>query len=412
MPHSLLRSMGLFFLVVLATGGTTWFVYYGSPAKPKGDTPKSERLSQKMGNILKIGAALAESYGIEATPTKVIDWRPQIFVDGRVLPNPNATLEVRAPFAGVLQANTDMPNFRIGSLVKAQQPLANFEARFSPLEKLDLSAKSVEAEARYNGAEEILKIRQDRVERLQLVTSGSISRGDLDAAAIQLSEARMQKDVAKTQWNIWRQALESVGKKSIIVPIQAPIAGEIAEIGAQPGSNVEAGQLLMRLVDFRRVLVRLDFPLTNAPPADVEVETLSAVQEAPTRWRAHLRGPAPNTEIGLQKAGYLYEIVPHDEGTTPNWRPGLYVKTLLNDPAKTSQAAMAIPASALLVHQGRMLVYVQLNPGRYERREVQVIGRAGETLYVSTGVREDESVVSKHAQALLSEEFRSDVDDD
>ena len=330
-----------------------------------------------------------------------------------LLPNPNATIEVRAPFACVVHADADVPSFRIGALVQARQTLALFEPRFSPLEKLDLKAKSVEAEARYKGAEDVLKIRQERLTRLESITSGSISRGDLDAATIQFSDARMQKDIAWTQWNIWKQSLESVGEKKK-VPILAPIAGEIAEIGAQPGANVEAGQLLVRLVDFRRVLVRLEFPLAGdgaAPPADVEVETLSSTPDTPTRWHANLRGAAPAIEIGLQKASYLYEIMPR-QGAAPNWRPGIYVKAVLNDPAKTALPAMAIPASALLVHQGRTLVYVQLNPGRYERREVQVVGRDGGTLYVSSGVREDEAVVSKHPQALLSEEFRSDVDDD
>jgi len=371
----------------------------------------------RTGNVVKfkLGAELAESYGIEAETAKSAVWQPRILVDGRVIANPHATLEVRAPFAGFLQPETAI--FRIGTHVEARQSFGMFEARVSPLEKLDLRAKSVESEARCKGAEEVLRIRQDRSDRLQtLIASGSVSHGEIDNAAIQLSEARTQKNIALTQWEIWKQALAAAGKKSIIVPVQSPISGDIAEVGAQPGAHVEAGQLLVRIVDFRRILLRLDFPLTNAaasPPGEIGVEKLStSVLETSQRWRALLRGPAPAVEVGLHKASYLYEFVPAENGPSPAWRPGLYIQATLPDPARTAQPAVAVPATAVLLHQGRSLVYVQLSPGRYERRVVDIVGRDRDLLYVSSGVRGQELVVSKHAQVLLSEEFRSDVDDD
>jgi len=50
----------------------------------------------------------------------------------------------------------------------------------------------------------------------------------------------------------------------------------------------------------------------------------------------------------------------------------------------------------------------------HKQLEVQFLGRDGDTIYVSaSGWRPgDNRVVIKHAQILLSEEFRSDVDDD
>ncbi len=385
----------------------------GCTSKKDGEGKTDARITLRSGNVVEF--KLANSHGIEVTTAKTSDWQPRICVDGRVVPNPHATLEMRAPFAGIVQIDT--APFRVGAQVQAHRTMALFEARVSPLEKLDLRAKSADAEARHKGAEDVVKIRRERLDRLERLDAGAISRGDLDAAQVQLAEARMLKEVTFAQWNLWKQALESVGKKSIIVPIQAPITGEIAEIGAQPGANVEAGQLLVRLIDFRRVLVRLDFPMENLdaqPPPDIEVEALSSAHERPVRWRASLRGPAPQIEIGLQKISYLYEIVPSDSATalsSPSWRPGLYVKTALPELGKSPQPAAAIPASAVLVHQGRQLVYVQLTPGHFERRVIELLGRADDTLFV-TGVRGGEAVVSKHAQVLLSEEFRGDFDDD
>src|SRR5205814_3982737 len=103
-------------------------------------------------------------------------------------------------------------------------------------------------------------------------------------------------------------------------------------------------------------------------------------------------------------------IVPANPPLTPGWRPGLYVKANLLDPSQAPQPAVAIPASALLVHQGRTLVYIELNVGRYERREVFLLDRADDTYYVSPKgwTSTSDLVGTHHAQARSSADFRSD----
>jgi hypothetical protein len=391
---------------------------YDELAKEKKEAAEAKKdsgkLTEKLGeNTVKIKPGNLKNFDLKMQTAEDVTWHPRIFVDGRVLPNPQATVEVRAPFAGVVAPGAV---FRLGMAVAGKQTLASFEARFSPLEKLDLKAKSVEAETRYKASEGVLKLRQEQSDLLGQ-NPAVISRGDYASAAIQLSEARMARDIALAQWDLWKQAVESAGKKNIVVPINAPIGGEITEIGAQPGANVEAGQLLVRIVDFSRVLVRLDFPLSGqAPPADLDnLEAPTTWLVKPNRWPAHMHGGAPSVEIGLQKASYLYEIMPRDK-RTPNWRPGMYVRGLIADPARKSESALKVPASAVLVHQGTTWVYVQIGESgtTYRRCEVAVIDRVDDTLIIAGGgaVNADDRVVSQGAQKLLSEEFRMDVDDD
>ncbi len=412
------RNLGLVSGAVLIMLALVFLAIYRPWSAGKEPTAKEPgRVSDKLGSTLKLKSPLlAESYGIKAEPAREIVWQPRLWVDGRVLANPQALIEVRAPFAGLITGTSSGSWFRLGAPVEAQQKIATLEGRFNLVEKLDLRSKRLEAEAKYRSAEEVLKIRQERGQRLtELAATGSVSRSDLDTSAIQLSEARMLKEIALAQWSLWKQALESADKTNIALPIVAPLAGEIAEIGAQPGAHVEAGQLLVRIVDFKKILMRFDFPLGDAglvPPRDIEVETLSVPLASTCHWRAALQGPAPTLEVGLQKAGYLYEIV--DPQQSPKWRPGLYVRASVLDPAGSPQPAVVIPAESLLLHQGRTLVYVELNVGRYERREVSVLGREGDTFIVSPRgwTSTTDKVVTKHPQALLSEEFRSDVDDD
>jgi hypothetical protein len=80
---------------------------------------------------------------------------------------------------------------------------------------------------------------------------------------------------------------------------------------------------------------------------------------------------------------------------------------------------VAVPVGAVLFHQGRALVYVRVKPGAYERREVRLLGREGDSWAIAArqesepwGLEPGEIVAHRGAQVLLSEEFRSDVGGD
>jgi hypothetical protein len=93
------------------------------------------------------------------------------------------------------------------------------------------------------------------------------------------------------------------------------------------------------------------------------------------------------------------------------WRPGRFVTALLGLPTVPKRPAVAVPVSAVLTHQGRLLVYVQQAPGKFTRREVRLLGREGDQAILATGVKLGETVVVRQAEVLLSEEFRSQAED-
>ena len=194
---------------------------------------------------------------------------------------------------------------------------------------------------------------------------------------------------------------------------------------------LEAGGLVAKVVDFRRILVRLDLParaLASGPPAEIELVTAdnsppsfegasnrpeAGVSARPVR--AELVGAAPQIDSSSQYAGYWYEVdtgSSNQEAASGIWRPGLFVKAFITAPKTEPRQAVAVPETALLYHQGRALVYVRIAPGRFERREVQVLGRQAGQWVLASGVAPGELIVSRRAQVLLSEEFRSAVDND
>jgi hypothetical protein len=392
--------------------------------------------------IIKLGTALAESHGIKDEPARSVVWYPSATIYGRVVSNPQATVEVRSPFAGTLRADPDNPWAASGRWVRGGQVLGRLDIRVGPQERLDIQGKLAEARAKHEGAEEVLKVHEERLNRL-LKQPGieTLVRDDLDKARVLVAEARAQVVAAKAGVDLWQKALDALNKQgdhsdsAWTEPLTAAADGEVTELAAKPGMVVEAGGLIARLVDFRRPLVRLDLPpdvlAAGPPPTQVDISAVPTVaqpfgsaepaESSATTVSATLIGPASRVDVASQLVGYWYEVSPAkkpapdepNSGAT-SWRPGLFVQSHMKTSGAKPQQAVSVPPGALLFHLGRPLVYVRIGPGRYERRGVRVLGREGDRWVLAAGVAAGEPVVHQQAQVLLSEEFKpqGDMDND
>jgi hypothetical protein len=392
--------------------------------------------------VIKLGTELAESHGIKDEPAQSVVWYQSVTVYGRVVPNPQATVEVRSPFAGTLRADPDHAWPAPGRWVRAGQVLGRLYIRAGPQERLDMQDKLAQARAKHEGAEDVLKVQEERLNRL-LKQPGieTLVRDDLDKARVLVAEARAQVTAAKAGVDLWQKALEALQKRgerpdsAWTEPLAAAADGEVTELAAKPGMAIEAGGLIARLVDFRRPLLRLDFPpevlATGPPPTQVDVSAVPTAaqpfgsaepaENSATTFSATLVGPAGSVDMASQLAGYWYEVS-LAQSSAPNgpspagasWRPGLFVQSRLKTSGAKPQPAVSVPRTALLFHLGRPLVYVRIGPGRYERREVRVLSHDGDRWVLARGVAAGEPVVYEQAQVLLSEEFKppSEMDND
>jgi hypothetical protein len=317
------------------------------------------------------------------------------------------------------------------------------DIRASPQERLEIQAKLAEAKAKQSAADEVLRIQQERLERfLQEVSiSKAIARNEYDNAQILVAEARGQAAVAKAAIDLWQKALDMLeqrGDRQVgpwIESLTVPAEGEVVEVAARPDTAVEAGGLIARVVDFRRAWVRLELPpeLLTAGPAPLQVDlyatqpagqplgTTKPMDSKRPAVPATLVGPAGQVDPASQLAAYWYEVGlgKKDAAKGPdsvglNWRPGLFVQANVKASDAKPEQAVSVPRDALLFHMGRTIAYVRIGPGRYERREVSILGREGDRWVVAAGVAAGEPVVCRQAQVLLSEEFkpRNEMDND
>lgn len=405
--------------------------------------------------VVELGTELAERSGLAAAPARAAEWIERVPIYGQVVDNPAAVTDLRSPFAGMLREAPDSPWPAPGRWVRAGQTLGWIDVRVSPHERLTLQDNLNTAILKKKGAEKVVALQRERVKRIESVSRSQIVPGQqLDDARVLLTDAETQLAIASASVELWKKALTEADRPghheptNFSQPLVAPADGEIVELTAHPGEEVEAGVAIGKLVDARRVLIRLDIPpdlLGAGPPGPLKIQataagfssghTLAGSPPPPdaTTIEAIPVGPAPRIDDASQFIRYWYERErdPGEdsgkshkpgsgsgdgEGSGMLWRPGLQVQAWMTPRGASKRPAVAVPVESVLLHQGRSLVYIQLEPGEYQRREVRPLGRDGDSWIVTPhrdgqpdGLRPGEIVVSRGAQILLSEEFRAEV---
>src|SRR4051794_12212972 len=87
----------------------------------EGDAVQRDRPPRN--GIVKLNPKVAEAMGLAVGPAAAVSWRETRTVYGRVVPNPDATAEVRAPSAGTLRVGSGQSWPAPGERVREKQPL-------------------------------------------------------------------------------------------------------------------------------------------------------------------------------------------------------------------------------------------------------------------------------------------------
>src|SRR5262249_48670129 len=147
------------------------------------------------------------------------------------------------------------------------QVLGWVDVRVGPQDRLTLQNTLNDARHKHQGALDVVKLRQEQVERLKkLSSSDAIPQNELDTALVALADAKAQEAATRASIELYEGALAKIdqpadSRESLWrQPLAAPADGEVTLLTGRPGTAVEAGGLVAQLVDFRQALVRLDIP--------------------------------------------------------------------------------------------------------------------------------------------------------
>ena len=250
--------------------------------------------------------------------------------------------------------------------------------------------------------------------RKALFEEGAFPRKDLDQAAVALVQAKGQYELAarhlKAQQSIVKtQAMKSAagqlsaarGKyqgataQLAYSEVRSPIDGVVTDRPNFAGEAPAPGAPLITVMDISKVIARAHIPQPQAAwlragnSARLEVPGL----DSPINGTVTLISPA------LDPGSTTVEVWVEAPNPRQLLKPGTTVH--LNIVAQTVSAALVIPHSAVLTGEdGKTSVMVVGPDGKAHIREVSTGIRQGDSVEITSGLREGEEVISSGAFGL------------
>jgi len=312
--------------------------------------------------------------------------QPSVPAQGIVRSAPDATAELRAPFAGrILEPNDGLPD--IGARVEAGQTLAviapTVDANALPMLRADLSKAKTKLE------------RENReVERLKkLVEQGAIPKKRLLDAKSDLEAARADVDAARQRVDQY-QSFDRGGRGAAIY-LRSPIAGTVAERPVTSGEYVEPGDAILQVIDEHRLRLEARIAEANLPkldrvsgvwfePNDGDLVQLERTEQT---YFARIERIDPATRTSSIWFGMPDD---HDDLVA-----GQYHRVHLQ--SGTAKQTLAVPTSALIEEKGLWTAYVVAGPESFERRRVEIGMRDGDYVEIVDGLETGERIVTRGA---------------
>lgn len=307
--------------------------------------------------------------------------------NARVAYDENVTARVSSPVAGrvtALRAEIGEEVSRNAALVEIDSP--------------DFAA--AEADWRKAEADEVRK--KLAFERsVKLLENEVIARKDYESA-----EADYRQAVAETQRARLRlRNLNAAGSGSGRFLLKAPLAGVVADKQVNPGQEVrpDLPNPLFVITDITRLWVIIDLPERNLgnihPGQAVSIETDAYPDQ-------RFAGKVERIGLALDPTTRRVQVRCSVRNPDKRLKPEMFAR--VSFVAEDGNKAVRVPNTGLIVNGIDSYVFVEKQPGVFERRRVNVALRGADSSFVDRGVASGERVVTE-GTLLLNSEVSSDA---
>ena len=182
-----------------------------------------------------------------------------------------------------------------------------------------------------------------------------------------------------------------------LLTLRAPHAGTVIADDFRIGQHFSAGSRLIQLVDESLVWVEVSIP--ERALSDIHIGQLASV--TPKGESGGFSGTVINIHHQLnavtRTAGVRLAVQNHADAL----HPGMFVNTEIA--ISQGNKSLLLPAQAIQRQGSELIVFVEEEPGHFERREVEVRPSSIGLVVILKGVQEGEQVVVKGSFALTSE---------
>jgi len=265
-----------------------------------------------------------------------------------------------------------------GQKIKKGQPLLCLKGIASPPEMAQLLARLKSAKAEFAR----LKKEYKRIQTLtELSASYAKEREKISASYKQAQEALR---AALSAYTFYTQGMT----------IKAPIDGCVACLKIALGQAVKKGDLLLSILDFKRLLAEIEVINANAIIKPGQ-EAILTTNKQVISGRVFFVSPQINPLTGGRKIGI--EILQKEIKI----RPGDFVQA---EVIIEKHRSLAIPEKSLLDDHGRAVVMVKVG-GKYEKRLIQTGLQQQGYVEVLKGLKAGDEVVTTGAYELFHKDI-------
>jgi RND family efflux transporter MFP subunit len=344
------------------------------------------------GGVIKLTPAQIEQAGIV---TKKLKIRPELQVinaPGTVAFNGYALADITTLVDGVVHKRY----VRLGDQVKKGQKLLTLN-----------STALAQAEASYLTAQAEHHRSQQEIKRLQALAKQKI----VSQARLQQAESTyqiMQANLAAAKATLFSYGLNKRDVSGLIkqkeyglLTLRAPHAGTVVADNFRIGQHFAAGSQLMQVADESHVWVEVKIP--ESALSDIKIGQLASV--TPKGMKAHYQGVIINIHHQLDPVTRTAGVRLSIENNDDSLHPGMFVNTEIA--TSTGGKGLLITEKAIQRQGSELIVFVEEEPGHFERREVEVNKSNMGLVTILKGVKEGEMVVVQGSFVLASELAKS-----
>jgi RND family efflux transporter MFP subunit len=367
---AVITRRGLWLTAVLAASVAVIVVVMGLTTRRMADAKLSEWTETQAVPVVAIAAP--DSRGLTTT----------FGLPGRLEAYSQAQIYARV--SGYLKAwNAD-----IGTPVKAGDVLAEIDAP-------DLDQQIMEAEAGLASAQANSKLSDATLQRgQQLITSGAVSKQDLDQRAA--DSANKQGLVRSAQANLDRlRVLEKY--KRISAPFDGLVTARNTDLGALINAGGGSGPPLFVVSETSKLRVYVNVPQSYVPSIRIGTKAQIAVPEYPgENFAATVEASAQSVDVASGTTRMLLVV----DNAAGRLMTGAFANVNFDLPHP--EVAINVPASALIFDRSGLRIATVNSANRVVLKPVTIARDLGRTIEIGSGLTAEDRVIESPPDGIAS----------
>jgi len=359
----------------------------GAPAMA-GEPGHEAHSGHEEGGVIKLTPAQIKQAGIVTETLQLRAKMQAITAPGTVAFNAYALADITTLVDAMVHAR----HVRLGEHVKKGKKLVTLNST----ELAQAEAGYLKARAEHNRSRQELT-RLKKLAKQKIVSQARLQQADSTYQAMHANLAAARATLYSYGLN--KHDISTLLKQEAygLLTLRAPHAGTVVADDFRLGQHVAAGSRLMQVVDESHVWVEVRIP--ESLLSEIRIGQSASVM--PKGAKGHYPGAVINIHHQLdavtRTAGVRLEIQNSDDLL----HPGMFVSAEIA--TGSGEKALLLPEQAIQRQGSELIVFVEEEPGHFERREV-VVGRVNMGLLpILSGVKAGEPVVVKGAFVLASE---------